>query len=647
MSSFVVSARKYRPAKFDDVVGQEHVVQTLKNAIQKDKLAHAFLFCGPRGVGKTSCARILAKTINCQNSRDAGESCGECDNCKTFAEQQTFNIIELDAASYNSVDHIRALNDQVRFQPQQGEYKVFIIDEVHMLSQSAFNAFLKTLEEPPPYAVFILATTEKHKILPTILSRCQIFDFKRIPSAQIVNHLLHIAKQEKIEVEDDALHIIAQKSDGALRDALSIFDRLISFTDGELTYQGTINNLNVLDYDYYFKIVDGFLLEDFAEVFVLFDSIIKNGFEPDNFLSGLAEHLRLLLVCKDKRTVSLLEVSESLKQRYFDQAVSVPLSLLLTALQIANDCDIHYPRAKNKRMHVEMALLKMNHIHKVQQKSIPVLSEKKTPVESDSNQDHAVDVFNLEPEISDDVDQSNDSTDLAPNEINISTNHDRSENEVANVESVIVEKTSAIKIEKAEKITQEESPQNLNQAAQQTTQNESESQELEQNAENIVSSSESIESSKVSIPKLTSLQKIQSAILQDDSKKVEKVDFNLETIQAIWNEYSSKVGSKSLKKVLNDVELLVEGKKVTAIVGTQFAKGVIVQESSLIENLRFKTKRNDIQLVINVDPSRAPEDLLATRKVTTNKEKYELICETNPLIKDLIESFSLKVDHSI
>jgi DNA polymerase-3 subunit gamma/tau len=364
MSHFVVSARKYRPQRFDEVVGQEHVTQTLKNALRTDHLAHAFLFCGPRGVGKTTCARILAKTINCETPTDDHEACGACGSCKSFEESASFNITELDAASNNSVEHIRALIEQVRFQPQQGNYKVFIIDEVHMLSSQAFNAFLKTLEEPPPYAIFILATTEKHKILPTILSRCQIFDFRRIQVPRMVSHLQEICKTESIEAEEDALHIVAQKADGALRDALSIFDRIVSYANKQITYESVIHSLNVLDYDYYFQIVDAFLQEDRSAMMRLFDRIVNNGFEPDIFLVGLAEHLRNILVCKDETTLSLLEVSESLRERYRSQAQVTPASFILSALNLLSECDVQYKMARNKRLHVEMALLKITYLQR-------------------------------------------------------------------------------------------------------------------------------------------------------------------------------------------------------------------------------------------------------------------------------------------
>ncbi|HTM98126.1 MAG TPA: DNA polymerase III subunit gamma/tau [Pedobacter sp.] len=365
MENFIVSARKYRPATFETVVGQQHITGTLKNAIKNNQLAQAFLFCGPRGVGKTTCARILAKTINCTAPTADMEACSTCESCISFQTGHSFNFHELDAASNNSVDDIRSLIEQVRIPPQAGKYKIYIIDEVHMLSANAFNAFLKTLEEPPSYAIFILATTEKHKILPTILSRCQIFDFNRIRVEDIADHLNKIAARENISVEADGLHIIAQKADGGLRDALSMFDQIVSYTNKNLTYKSVIDNLNILDYDYYFKLIDYLSSGDVSQSLLLFNEILNNGFDGNNFINGLASHLRNLLVGKDPQTIELLEVSENIKQKYLAQSKQADLGFILTALNLANQCDLTYKNSKNQRLQVELSLIKMCHINSV------------------------------------------------------------------------------------------------------------------------------------------------------------------------------------------------------------------------------------------------------------------------------------------
>ena len=362
MSNFVVSARKYRPQTFESVVGQGSVTVTLKNAIKNRHMAQAFLFFGSRGVGKTTTARILAKTINCFNLTQEIEPCNECESCRSFNEGHSFNILELDAASNNSVDDIRNLIDQVRIAPQVGNHKIFIIDEVHMLSASAFNAFLKTLEEPPAHAVFILATTEKHKILPTILSRCQIFDFHRIQVNDIVDHLKRIAKKEEITADEKALHIIAQKADGALRDALSIFDQIVSFSNKNVTYEAVLENLNVLDYDYYFKVTDAAMSGNIPENLLIYNDILSKGFDGGQFLIGLAEHLRNLLVCKDDKTVSLLEVPQDIKTRYQEQSAKAGAEFILVALDLLRDAEIQFKSSKNKRLLVEISLMKFSSI---------------------------------------------------------------------------------------------------------------------------------------------------------------------------------------------------------------------------------------------------------------------------------------------
>lgn len=359
MDKFIVSARKYRPQNFSTVVGQEHITTTLKNAIRNSQLAHAFLFCGPRGVGKTTCARILAKTINCENLADSGEACNICQSCVSFNDGASLNIHELDAASNNSVDDIRSLVEQVRFAPQAGKYKVYIIDEVHMLTSSAFNAFLKTLEEPPFYAIFILATTEKHKILPTILSRCQIFDFKRITINDTVEHLKEICDKEEVKAEKPALQVIAQKSEGCMRDALSILDKIVSFTNGVVSYHNTLEHLNILDADYYFKLINGMLEQDLAAIFLLYDDINSKGFEGDMVLNGFMEFLRNLLVCQDQKVAGLLEVVENFKEHYKATAKKVSIPYLVSSLNILNETEINYKNARNKRLHVELALIKL------------------------------------------------------------------------------------------------------------------------------------------------------------------------------------------------------------------------------------------------------------------------------------------------
>lgn len=371
MSDYIVSARKYRPQTFDTVVGQSSITTTLRSAIKNDHLAQAFLFCGSRGVGKTTTARILAKTINCMNRSEAIEACEQCDSCQSFNTSASLNIYELDAASNNSVDDIRNLIDQVRVPPQIGTHKVYIIDEVHMLSPSAFNAFLKTLEEPPKYAIFILATTEKHKIIPTILSRCQIFDFSRIKVADIASHLGQIAVKENITADPEALHLIAQKADGALRDALSIFDQIVTYAGNNIQYQHVLDNLSILDYDYFFRIVDSAMKEDIPSSLLLFNDILEKGFDGHQFIVGLADHYRNLLVCKDMRTAILLEVAESIQQRFIEQSKQIDPALILRSIAILSKADVEYKSAKNQRLLVEITLMQLCSLKKELEKKNP------------------------------------------------------------------------------------------------------------------------------------------------------------------------------------------------------------------------------------------------------------------------------------
>jgi len=370
MDKFIVSARKYRPQTFDTVVGQAHITTTLRNAILHNQLAHAFLFCGPRGVGKTTCARILAKTINCEKPTSTGEACNTCSSCTSFNDGASMNYFELDAASNNSVDNIRELVDQVRFIPQTGKYKVYVIDEVHMLSSSAFNAFLKTLEEPPSYAIFILATTEKHKILPTILSRCQIFDFKRIALQDTVDHLQEICDKEEIKADTASLQVIAQKSEGCMRDSLSILDKIVSFTNGELNYTTTLEHLNILDADYYFRLLENMQQQDLSSALLLFDEINRKGFEGDQVINGFAEFIRNLLVCANEKAAVLLEVVESFRDKYLETARKTSPALLISALNILNDAEIGYKAARNKRLHVEMAIIRLCYLQQALQLTV-------------------------------------------------------------------------------------------------------------------------------------------------------------------------------------------------------------------------------------------------------------------------------------
>jgi DNA polymerase-3 subunit gamma/tau len=617
MSKFVVSARKYRPIRFDEVVGQQHVSQTLKNALQNDHLAHAFLFCGPRGVGKTTCARILAKVLNCTNRTADFEPCDECNSCKAFNENASFNITELDAASNNSVDHIRTLVEQVRFQPQQGEYKVFIIDEVHMLSQAAFNAFLKTLEEPPPYAIFILATTEKHKIIPTILSRCQIFDFKRIQVQDTVKHLQGICAEEGIEADKDALHIIAQKADGALRDALSIFDRIVSFSGKKITYDDVITNLNVLDYDYFFKVTDAMMVEDLSSLFLIFDKIQKNGFEADLFINGLAEHFRNVLVCKDEATLQLLEVSDNLKELYKQQAKVAPISFLLSALNIANDCDVNYKMARNKRLHVEMALVKMAYINRATTLSQNPIAEKKTADEpvAEVKQNTSAPVIAVQKPVEP---KSVESKPVEPKPI-----------ESKLVESKPTQPTA----------TTPPTTQIL----------------VTPPTENKVSTPVAPSkgklglplSSKYNIASIPKKEELQSQVNEESAQTNDSVSqLTQENLDATWKAYYEKVTSPSVKSVFKHAEVsVIDEDSILIKVGSTMGKGMVQQEYELMNFIRINLNHPKLILEVEIDTTKVPVvNKPKPTKLSSPAEKYNKIIEINPMVEELRKRFDLKMD---
>lgn len=586
MSEFIVSARKYRPTRFEDVVGQQHVAGTLKNALATDHVAHAFLFCGPRGVGKTTCARILARILNCENRTPQFEACNECASCRAFNENASFNIIELDAASNNSVENIRSLVEQVRFRPQHGVYKVFIIDEVHMLSTQAFNAFLKTLEEPPPYAIFILATTEKHKIIPTILSRCQIFDFRRITVADMVAHLQSICQKEGIVAEDDALHIIAQKADGALRDALSIFDRITSFSGKKIRYEDVIENLNVLDYDYFFQMTDALLTENLPGVMNLFDQILRKGFEPDIFVNGLAEHLRNLLVCKDAAMLGLLEVSENLRERYRKQANFAKNSFLLNALNLSNDCDVNYKMARHKKLHVEMALIKMTFAARAMQADFfggsQILEEKKSP-----------DLISGEAKVEK----------TAPAEPKTAA-----QLEILEPEPSIVAEPEAPKIEQSPLPPE---PKKLGKGNRQ----------------------------------MLTLDSFENQVAAESAAEaLRESRLNFENARAAWLEFADATGSSNLKIAMTNAELSLQGENLVARVGMVTQKNFIIEEINRISDfLRERLHDARVRVLPEVDEMKleAVRAAQPVKKFLSNAERLEQMKAQNPLVGEFVQRFEL------
>ena len=608
MENFIVSARKYRPATFETVVGQQHITGTLKNAIKNNQLAQAFLFCGPRGVGKTTCARILAKTINCTNPTAEMEACGQCENCVSFQTGHSFNIHELDAASNNSVDDIRSLIEQVRIPPQAGKYKIYIIDEVHMLSQSAFNAFLKTLEEPPSYAIFILATTEKHKILPTILSRCQIFDFNRIQVEDISSHLATIAGRENIAFETDGLHIIAQKADGGLRDALSMFDQIASYANKNITYKAVIDNLNILDYDYFFKLTSYLTAAEVSQTLLLFDEILNNGFDGNNFINGLASHFRNLLVGKDGATIKLLEVSENIKQKYLEQCKQTELSFLLTALNLANSCDLNYKNSKNQRLQVELALIKMCHIRSVVHLAQQPLNLSNTATDQDQ-----------------DKKKTNVVAETAPQ-----------------AESLKSKTESETSVPTATNITKQEVPVSVPSDQARETQR--------------VNPAPSATSISIKIPKanpastlIPSLNDLERVANGEDDGKPKTVTgearqtFTYERLLEVWNNYiqilkaSDKINLFTI--LYNFAPTLLSPVLIEISVESKTQEQFIVQES--VDLMNFL--RNELQNFA-VDITFKLMERKLENRLYGNREKYDYLVNKNPKLEDLRKRFNLDVN---
>jgi DNA polymerase III subunit gamma/tau len=600
MENFIVSARKYRPQNFNTVVGQSHITTTLKNAIKNNQLAHAFLFCGPRGVGKTTCARILAKTINCENQTKDGEACNECNSCVSFDSGTSLNIHELDAASNNSVDDIRSLVEQVRFAPQAGKYKVYIVDEVHMLSSSAFNAFLKTLEEPPPYAIFILATTEKHKILPTILSRCQIFDFKRITNNDTVEHLQEICDKEEIKADKAALHIIAQKSEGCMRDSLSILDKIVSFTSGNVTYTNTLEHLNILDEDYYFRLLDHLLAQDLSSALLMYDEINRKGFEGDTVLNGFAEFLRNLLVSSDARVAMLLEVADDFKQKYLQTAQKVPAAFSISALNILTDAEINYKQARNKRLHVELTLIKLSYL----QQALEItgaengVSKKKLVEGAKTVAFRALPVYKVK---SDQQPLIGDKVTAAP-----------AKNETAaqpQQEAKLIIEAPATK------------PRDISALAEKAP----------------------------SSPGFSSLQKIRQQIKEQNSNGFAGVkDITEEELHAAWGllleKLRGKANNAAVSNNLKGAELkIIDNNCIGIITETEIQKAFVeTQRADLVEHLQtyFNNRALTYQVtVVEKEYVEKPQEVTLTRK-----QQYLKIIEEYPLVKELKERLKLELE---
>ncbi|SKB51938.1 DNA polymerase III subunit gamma/tau [Daejeonella lutea] len=617
MDNFIVSARKYRPLTFQTVVGQQHITGTLKNAIKNNQLAQAFLFCGPRGVGKTTCARILAKTINCQNLSPEAEACGICDSCVSFQNGNSFNIHELDAASNNSVDDIRSLIEQVRIPPQAGKYKIYIIDEVHMLSQAAFNAFLKTLEEPPSYAIFILATTEKHKILPTILSRCQIFDFNRIKVEDMALHLQEIAVKEGVSYDQDGLHLIAQKADGGLRDALSMFDQIVSFSNKNVNYKAVIENLNILDYDYYFKLTDSILSENVPGCLLIFDEILSHGFDGNHFITGLASHFRNLLVSKDASTLKLLEVSEGIRQKYGLQSAASTASFLISALNITNQCDLNYKTSKNQRLQVELALIKLCHLPSI----LNLSNAQPAPSENQEVKKK------LEPLVKGPL--------PAADEVNSSLT-----SEVMTVPVEPVLKKSHVSV------TPEETPLTPDPVLEKPKPVELEAEGQDKKV-------------KINIPKpslsggaslIPNLNDLEASYSKKEELKPEYVsgesrnDFDSDTLLKYWNQYASRIkqdGKINIFTIMtSNPPTLLENFVIELIIENKVQEELLINEKvDLLNFLRTELKNFGIELT-----TRHVENN-TKKRLYTSSEKYNHMVEKNPSLEEFRRRFNLDIDY--
>ncbi len=592
MDKFIVSARKYRPQNFSTVVGQSHITTTLKNAIRNKQLAHAFLFCGPRGVGKTTCARILAKTINCMNLDAEGEACNECTSCISFNNGSSLNIHELDAASNNSVDDIRNLVDQVRFAPQAGEYKVYIIDEVHMLSSSAFNAFLKTLEEPPAYAKFILATTEKHKILPTILSRCQIFDFKRITNQDTVDHLQEICNKEGIKAEKSALHVIAQKSEGCMRDSLSIMDKIASFTNNQLTYTNTLEHLNILDEDYFFRLLENMQQQKLAEALLVFEDINRKGFEGEMVLNGFAEFIRNILVCRDTKTVSLLEAVEGFREKYQEAAKTISLSWLVSALQILNEAEINYKQARNRRLHVELCFIKLTYLHQAIEVAQDGAKKKMDSVKP-----------------------------VAFRKIGF-----------------VEEKSGAVSAPTASSTT----------AAPKLTIKET--KEEKQTAPNSVSPNQTKPVSLPPQPKFGNLQKIRDQISRKPQVEQNQIPLTQEKLQQAWELYVDKLLKANNPSAATNFRLAVlkilDDQNFDIITeGNIQQKFIESERGGLIEHLQTFFNNKNLKYHLILEENEETKDKTPKDRPIPPREQYQKMVEMYPLIKDLRDRLGMDLDY--